>query len=222
MGPGRVEWFGDSLTESSVAELHTAFEATFGQPWSLEVSSFGGTALCDWLPAIRDTLQSQVKPALLILAFYGNNLTPCMGAETQVTIAQGSTGFYGRYRSAMEQVAAWSAEARVPVVWVQTPPRAANVPGGPIGVRDGLDALAREQGWRVLRAGLAVADPKGNFAAWLPCDRLDGSACVDGQVKVRSDDHVHFEPPANPSEVSPGSRRWATEAVALLADSVSS
>ena len=30
----------------------------------------------------------------------------------------------------------------------------------------------------VREAGRAVADPNGNFAAWLPCDRLDGPACV--------------------------------------------
>ena len=73
------------------------------------MSSFGGTALCDWTAAIRDTLRSQAKPALLVLAFYGNNYTPCMGADSPdlPTIEQGSTEFYARYRSAMEQVTGW-------------------------------------------------------------------------------------------------------------------
>lgn len=118
----------------------------------------------------------------------------------------------------MDQVTAWSVEAGVPVVWVQSPPRAANVPGSPIGVRDGLDTLALEEGWPVLEAGRAVADRNGTFAARLPCDELDGPAFVDGQVKVRSNDQVHFEPSPDPAGGSPGSRRWAAEAVALLAD----
>ena len=222
VAPGRVEWFGDSLTASSVAELRAAFASAFGWGWSLEVSSFGGTALCDWTAEIHDALRSQVRPALIVLAFYGNNFTPCMGAVSpeRPTIEQGSPGFYDRYRSAIEQVARWSDQTGVPVIWVQAPPRAPEVAGGPVGVRDGLDALAREQGWPVLEAGRALADRTGGFAAWLPCDRLDGSACIDGQVKVRSDDLVHFEPSADPGEFSPGSRRWADEAFALIADTV--
>jgi hypothetical protein len=210
------------LTESSVVELHTAFHATFARPWRLKVSSFGGTALCDWLPAISNALRNEPTPSLLVLSFYGNNFTPCMGAvePDRSTIAQGSSAFFARYRSAMERVTAWSAAARVPVVWVQSPPRAANVPGGPVGVRDGLDELALEQGWPVLEAGRAVADRYGIFAMWLPCNEFDGQACADGQVKIRSDDLVHFEPSSDPAGVSPGSRRWAAEAIALLADTI--
>jgi hypothetical protein len=187
----------------------------------LEVASFGGTALCDWLPAISDALRDEPTPSLLVLAFYGNNFTRCMGAGSDgVTTAQGSSAFFARYRSAMEQVTAMSAEAGVPVVWVQSPPRSASVAGGPVGVRDGLDALALAQGWPVLDAGRAVADRNGDFAMWLACDELDGPACVAGKVKARSDDLVHFERGPDSSGMSPGSRRWATEAVALLADTI--
>jgi hypothetical protein len=222
VSPGRVEWFGDSLTESSVTELGAAFAARFDRQWSLEVSSFGGTALCDWTAAIRDTLHSQAKPALIVLAFYGNNFTPCMGARSpdRPTIEQGSTEFYARYRSAMEQVTGWSSQSGVPVVWVQSPPRASNVSGGPVGVRDGLDALAHEQGWPVLEAGEALADANGDFSLWLPCDVDDGAACFGGRVKVRSDDRVHFEPAVDPGAASPGSRRWAEAAIALVAATV--
>lgn len=219
--PGQVVWFGDSLTDSSVVELHAAFHTTFARPWRLKVSSFGGTALCDWLPAISNALRSDANPSLLVLAFYGNNFTRCMGAGPDgVTIAQGSADFFARYRSAMDQVTAMSVETGVPVVWVQSPPRSASVAGGPVGVRDGLDALALEQGWPVLEAGQAVADRNGTFAIWLPCDEFDGPACVDGQVKVRSDDRVHFEPGPDRTGMSPGSRRWATKAVTLLADTI--
>ena len=223
VAPGPVVWIGDSLTESSVAELQTAFETAFGRPWSLKVSAFGGTALCDWLPAIDTALRNELTPSLLVLAFYGNNFTPCMGADRpdRVTIAQGSAAFFARYRAAMDQVTAWSVETRVPVVWVQSPPRAANVPGSPIGVRDRLDELALEQRWPVLEAGRAVADGNGTFAMWLPCSELDGAACVAGRVKVRADDRVHFEPSADPTGTSPGSRRWAAAAMALLTDWVS-
>jgi hypothetical protein len=186
------------------------------------VSSFGGTALCDWTTAIHDALHSQPKPALVVLAFYGNNSTPCMGADSpdRATIDQGSASFYARYRSAMEQITTWSSQTSVPVVWVQSPPRAANVPGGPVGVRDRLDALAREQGWPVLAAGQALADANGDYSRWLPCDGDDGAACIAGRVKVRADDRVHFEPAADPREASPGARRWAEAAVALIAATV--
>ena len=88
-------------------------------------------------------------------------------------------------------------------------------------MRNGLDELALEQGWPVLEAGRAVADGNGTFAMWLPCDELDGVACVAGRVKVRADDRVHFEPSADPTGTSPGSRRWAEAAMALLTDWVS-
>jgi hypothetical protein len=72
----------------------------------------------------------------------------------------------------------------------------------------------------VLAAGEALANTDGAFALWLPCDAYDGSACIAGRVKVRSDDRVHFAPAVDPSEASPGSRRWADAAVALIADVV--
>ena len=66
-----------------------------------------------------------------------------------------------------------------------------------------------------------LADGNGTFAMWLPCSELDGAACVAGRVKVRADDRVHFEPSADPTGTSPGSRRWAEAAMALLTDWVS-
>lgn len=39
--------------------------------------AFPGTAICDWLPQLRTQLANE-HPKTVVLAFAGNNLTPCM------------------------------------------------------------------------------------------------------------------------------------------------
>ena len=217
-GAGRVEWFGDSLTESSETELRAAFAESFGPDAELEVTSFGGTALCDWLDVIDERLRAEPAPAVLVMSFYGNNFTGCMGAagDDQPGFAQGSAEFYEAYASAMDQVDLWASAAGVPVAWVQAPPRSIGVDGGPVEVRDAMTDLAAERGWPILHAGEALAGSDGGFTMWLPCDDGEAAVCVDGLVKVRSDDLVHFEPGVDGP--APGSRRWSEAAMALLAE----
>ena len=81
-------------------------------------------------------------------------------------------------------------------------------------VRDTLTGLAERHGWPVLPAGEALAGPDGGFSMWLPCSSPAEDGCVDGQVKVRNDDLVHFAKAADGS--TPGSDRWAEAAMGLL------
>lgn len=220
--PGTVAWFGDSLTQSSEATLVGAFDERFDDRYDLAVSSFGGTALCDWLSHIDTALSSDDPPAALVLSFYGNNFTPCMGAAGEAPgHAQGSSDFYDVYASSMDLVAARAAAAGVPVAWVQAPPRSPGVVGGPVEVRDALTELAADRGWPILEAGEALAGSDGGFAMWLPCSAAEAATavCVDGQVKVRHDDLVHFEFGADGS--APGSQRWAAAAMDLLLEAAS-
>src|SRR6185436_2827673 len=71
-----VSVYGDSLALTTWGYVQR-IAADRGQPF--HGGAYGGTALCDWLPAIKHTLQAD-RPAFVVLAFAGNNLTPCTRA----------------------------------------------------------------------------------------------------------------------------------------------
>jgi hypothetical protein len=72
--PARVALFGDSFAWE--AEPYFSFFAAL-QGWQVRAVTAGGTALCDVL-AEMDEVVSSFDPDVVVVAFTGNNTTPCV------------------------------------------------------------------------------------------------------------------------------------------------
>jgi hypothetical protein len=191
----RVILYGDSL----------AFEA--GDPFTLAVQSggnaevvnrtFGGTAICDWLDRMRRDIHD-LQPAAVVLEFVGNNATRCMrGPDGPLT----GEALVQKYRQDARTATAIFAGTGVRVYWIGGPPTRGQRSIEFAGVRSVYEAeparltFATPPLRRVeyFDAGRLVSD-QGRFADTLPCLPEEGAAegCVDGHIRVRADDGIHF------------------------------
>ncbi len=99
--PTRVLMFGDSITMESQHQLSAH---------GIEVHAFGGTAICDWLAAMR-TQAATGSVRKVYLEFVGNRFTACITSRPELAA----------YASdAVTAVAIWRAH-HVRVVWVRPP-----------------------------------------------------------------------------------------------------
>jgi hypothetical protein len=176
-----------------------------------------GTALCDWLPAM--TADQRLHPRLVVLAFFGNQGTPCM-AGRDYTVAWDSD-----YRFAVDL---WLARGvRVLLVGDPSvtgqPARGAISPPGDV-LRDAASALAAaEPGTvRYVNAGASLLDPATRrYGRFLPCLRGETSTmgcgappAPPGQIVVRQNDQIHLcstTPGAGSAcpRYSSGVQRWS-------------
>ena len=135
----------------------------------LHAHTYGGTALCDWLPRMRAALD-QEHPAAVVLVFSGNNSTPCV---------QGLTGqaLTDRYKAGVDSV----------LTMLTSGHYAANLVLIRVPISRGEANKAFINGWTVAPsayvydAGSAVA-PNQKYV-----DTLNG-------VRVRTPDGVHLTP----------------------------
>ena len=72
----RVILYGDSLAWEAEASFRGALAA---DDFSVTTETFGGTAMCDWLPQMRLDA-AHVRPQAIVVEFSGNAITPCMRA----------------------------------------------------------------------------------------------------------------------------------------------
>ena len=179
--PGGIVLYGDSLVENAQNYYKLG----------VHLRMLGGTAPCDFFGRMNtDALQ---HPAVVVLAFTGNMLTPC-------TRVGGSR--HDVYLAGLQVAKAKFPAARVFVV---LPP--------PMRDSDNSDVVqaARDSGLATLdaRTPLSIG---GAFAVRLPClpDEGPGRGCVNGQITVRSSDGVHFcDQGSCDVPYSSGSRRFA-------------
>ena len=125
--------FGDSLTHESVDYI----KFLTGNEYDVRVTAKGGTALCDYGDSIVNDARN-LRPKLVVLAFSGNALTPCMsGYNTHSQIAQ-------KYESDANWVAGNLSGIGVPIAFVTPPPGLRRASGvNATSTTDGLsDALA--------------------------------------------------------------------------------
>ncbi|HEY6530861.1 MAG TPA: hypothetical protein VIY72_01060, partial [Acidimicrobiales bacterium] len=80
-----VTLYGDSLVVE--AERYIV-EAASALGWEPVVRAYGGTAPCDWSDELPFDLAT-TEPAIVVVAFSGNALTPCM---TDPTTGKGFVG----------------------------------------------------------------------------------------------------------------------------------
>ncbi|MGI9601429.1 MAG: SGNH/GDSL hydrolase family protein [Acidimicrobiales bacterium] len=110
--PARVLVVGDSITQSAQVEITTAIEAGGSQ---IQMLSWGGTAPCDWIGPVTDTV-ADFDPDIVLIEFAGNDLTPCI-ADTP----RGSDGYLARYTEDAQTLTAAAAAGGATVRWTSVP-----------------------------------------------------------------------------------------------------
>ncbi len=199
MSARRVVLYGDSLAWQSqdffAAALHRAGIA------QVTTRTFGGTAICDFLPQMRADAAA-LRPDAVVIEFSGNALTPCMKA------LDGSPLSGAAYLEKYAQDAAAALDVFVPghtlVVFA----------GAPINHRSELTNDPTTPDLHAIYAALAASSPYGRYTDagasvladghWtetLPC--LPGEPCTGGRDAhgtpvnvVRAPDGAHFCPGA--------------------------
>ncbi len=199
-----VAVFGDSLVLQAWSYVRRIARDR-GQPF--DGGAYGGTALCDWLPGIRKVLHDD-EPAYLVIAFAGNNLTPC-------TLDPSGRRLFGaplvaRYRHDM-QTAISAAQHAHAIVFLVGPPsmRDHTSNGHAAGLRAAARRLAaHNRGVEYLDADARLSP--GGFRPSLPCLAFETRSlgCHGGSIVVRADDGVHLGAPVH--GYSAGAWRYAT------------
>jgi hypothetical protein len=186
-----VVLFGDSLS----AQAAPYFD------WLIDVSGatasnhvFGGTAVCDWLPTMRQV--AATHPEAAVLEFSGNTFTSCMAGCSPET-SSAVTKYCSDLSTAIDAFVA--AGTRVFLIgtpisytaWIDHDPHWDDL-------NQAVAALAAHDSPDVtfVNAGLAVEGPNGAFTWTLPCL---GSEPCDGPIVagvrsnvVRAPDGAHL------------------------------
>jgi hypothetical protein len=191
----RVILYGDSLA----FEAGDAFTLSIQSGANAEVvnRTFGGTAICDWSGRMRRDLHD-LQPVAVVMDFVGNNSTRCMrGPDGPLT----GEALVQKYRQDARTATAIFAGTGVRVYWMGGPPTRGQRSIEFAGVRSVYEAeparltFATPPLRRVeyVDAGRLVSD-QGRFADTLPCLPSEGAGegCVDGRIRVRADDGIHF------------------------------
>ncbi len=194
-GDGGVAVFGDSLTLQASRYLTAIGEH---QQRAVTVAAYGGAALCDWFATIEDTIANDA-PADIVLAFAGNNLTPCIATDDGDELV-------AAYVRDVEHVVDL-AEAAGATVTLAGPPDMGKPDENSVAVALRV-AFAEVEG--VNHVDLATALSPNGFTDLLPCLAFEtaGYGCTDGNIAVRDADGVHLAGP-NDAGYSSGAWRYA-------------
>jgi hypothetical protein len=218
-----VEVFGDSLVVQAADALRVQGRA---HGLDVTVAAYFGLAPCDLLSTVRADLTR--PPRAVVIAFSGNNITPCMARDGRKLIG---AAYYAAYRRDVGELVASVTALHVPVLIVGPPRLAAekNVPD-----RVELDSVFRQiaaqyPGARFVSTAPTLS-PHG-FTPTLPCVAAETAAlgCRAGRITVRSADGIHFDEPHSVScppgagghdacRYSAGAHRYADVVLAALAD----
>lgn len=215
----RVEVWGDSLTVQSGDALRAQGRA---HGLAVTVNAYVGLAPCDLARFVRRSLAR--PPGAVVLAFTGNNITPCMQrAGKHLTGA----AYYSEYGSVVGQLVAAATARRIPVIVVGPPafPPSENHPD-----RVALNVLYRRlvaahPGARYVALGPAIS-PHG-FSRTLACLAGETAAlgCRGGFITVRSGNGIHLDEPhgvpcpdgSQGCTYSAGAHRYANVILGVLA-----
>jgi hypothetical protein len=199
--PVNVGLFGDSLSVQAAPYFNLLVQA--GSRATVTDFTYGGTAACDWLPAMRRFARTD-RPQAVVLEFLGNTFTPCMlgctaGSRTSVhlycsAIAQAIQSFLA--------VGAHVFLAGTPITRSQWKAHSRSWDD----LNSAFAALAAQHPKRVtyVDAGKSVEGPHHSFVSTLRC--MSFEPCTGptvGGVRsdvVRSPDGVHLCPNSGGNE----------------------
>jgi hypothetical protein len=202
----RVVLYGDSLSSESqgyFAEFLMRHGIT-----DVITRTFGGTALCDYLGAMRQDA-ADFRPTTVVIEFSGNAFTPCMQDENGAAVT--GDDYFDRYRDAATEALRIFAPSGTHVYFVGTPiSRSTMESHNPdAGRLNRLYASLSTLGLSTyVDAGAAVLD-NGQWTESLPCladEPCAGTTDANGTPTnvVRAPDGGHFCP------ASPGAVRGVT------------
>jgi hypothetical protein len=188
--PARVSFWGDSLSVQAKDALQVQGRA---HDLTVSVMAFFGLAPCDVAHSVLHDIEK--APDAVVLAFSGNNLSPCMQANGKGLVGD---AYYAAYRRDIGNLVSAAIARKIPALIVGPPafPSTQNTPD-----RVELDAVLREvatahPGARYV-ASAAFVSPHG-FTRTLPC--LPGETAAlgcqaDGRIVVRVGNGIHFDAP---------------------------
>ena len=183
----KISVWGDSLTVQAAPALEDEGRA---RNVDVVVHAYFGLAPCDVIRAALSDIRSGIDA--LVLAFSGNNLTPCMSPHS--VRLQGSE-YFAAYRRDMSTLASAARAHHVPTVIVGPPgfPPAQNHPDRGV-LNAVLRSVAEEFGARYAPSA-PLLTPTG-FTRTLPCLPGETAAlgCRAGRITVRSGNGIHFDP----------------------------
>ncbi len=200
--PLRVELWGDSLSAQSVD--YFSFYLGISRRATVRTRTFGGTALCSWLPDIvaetNPANRSGFHPQVVLLQFSGNAFGTCMADRKGVPLA--GKALIDKYAADSATVIRLFSKLKIPVYFVSSPISRSNaaqyVNGTPLDVMYSRLPAAHPGGLvRFIDAALAL-EWKGHYTDTLPAvvwEKPTGR-WHDGTktVVVRQADGAHFCP----------------------------
>jgi hypothetical protein len=192
--PSRVAVFGDSLSFEAEPYYAALIHAKIGA--ALTYDSFGGTAICDWLPTMRQ-VENRYHPQAVELEFSGNALTPCMKG-----LARPEQAYYQKYRADTEAAIDIFVPAGAHVYLIGAPISRAQSRSGAnwdtLNMQYAQIAAADPHHVTYVDAGSSVEGSGQTFVETLPC--LPIEPCLGPVVNgvrsnpVRAPDGAHFCP----------------------------
>jgi hypothetical protein len=218
----RVALYGDSLAWQARVEFSAALAE--GGITQVTTRTFGGTAICDWLPQMRAD-QAHLRPNAVVIEFSGNAFTPCMKDPAGRPLS--SPAYFMRYSDDARTVVAIFARDDALVYFAGSPigRQAEQSHDQNVARLDHVYATiaATDLNTRYIDAGAAVLD-HGHWTGTLPCLRKEpcsGGTDPSGRRVnvVRAPDGSHFCPSAPPAVLgvtdacpvySSGAYRYAT------------
>jgi len=217
--PSRVEVWGDSLTVQSGDALRAQGRS---QGLAVTVNAYVGLAPCDLARFVRQSFAR--PPDAVVLAFTGNNITPCMQRSGRSLTG---SAYYAEYGSVVGQLVAEATARGIPVIVVGPPafPPSENHPD-----RVALNLLYRRlvaahPGARYVALGPAIS-PHG-FSRTVACLAGETAAlgCHNGFITVRSGNGIHLDEPrpvpcpdgSQGCTYSAGAHRYANSILVALA-----
>jgi hypothetical protein len=214
-GPPRIALYGDSLVSESAQDFQSLAGLSGA---SVEVRTFPGTATCDFLADMATDAQDW-QPTAAVLAFSGDDFTPCMAGDPL-----GTPQYYAKYTADTQTAISIFRSVGTQVILVGLPLDAsASLSQNVTALNQIYQSLAASNvGVTYDDAGQAVM-ANGQFTWTLPC--LSGEPCTGpaGTNIVRAPDGVHFCPDGNTTLVggleecdvySSGAFRFATAMLA--------
>jgi len=204
----RIVVYGDSLTEEAGSYLAAGFDPA---QVDLVFHYYGGTALCQWLPSMREEAQQGATAVIIEFAGNSNDANLCMqDPTTGHAFPIGSEGWLDRYTADAATAQSIWASAGVPTYWTQIPPLGLPAFVDPNVNTCPLNLVYASVADHFIPAGSTVSDRTGDFAWWKRCAlgeecNLGGSEGTPptGTNQVRNPDMVHFCPTGtNPCSVS--------------------
>jgi hypothetical protein len=194
---GAVILYGDSLAWEAQAPFRAALSAAGAT--RVITRTYGGTAICDWLPQMRID-ESELRPEAVVIEFSGDEFTPCMHGPSGQPLT--GAAYYEKYlddaQSALSIFTAGDTVvylAGAPIsrqAWFSHDPDADRL-------NQMYAALAEsEDRAQYVDAGSAVLD-RGRWTKTLPCLADEPCTGGDGVDVVRGPDGNHFCPVAPPA-----------------------